>query len=94
MGEIFCVCDRFFNPILEESHSIFMDGACWVCFCCWHSPVLECQDLLNLWDGIHVCRLDFGLYSHPRDWGAVGVRGGGGGGVEVGDEDTAHVDSD
>ena len=26
---------------LRQSHSIFMDGAWWVCFCCRHSPVQD-----------------------------------------------------
>ena len=29
----------------------------------------ECQDLLSLCDGMHVCRLDLGLYSHPKEVG-------------------------
>ena len=32
----------FFNPTTHGlpwlSHSVFVDGACWVCFCCRHSP--------------------------------------------------------
>ena len=38
-GWDFCVCDRFLIQPLRQSHSVFVDGACWVCFCCWHSPV-------------------------------------------------------
>ena len=36
----FCVCDHFFliQP-LRWSHSIFMDGACWVYLGCRHSSV-------------------------------------------------------
>ena len=30
----------------------------------------ECQDLLSLCHGMHVHRLDLGLYSHPKEfWG-------------------------
>ena len=30
----------FFLSNLRGSHiHVFMDGACWVCFYCWHSPV-------------------------------------------------------
>ena len=28
----------------------------------------ECQGLLSPWDGTHVCRLDLGLYSHPKEF--------------------------
>ena len=28
----------------------------------------ECQDLLSLCDGMHVHRLDLGLYSHPKEF--------------------------
>ena len=33
-----CMCN-FLIQLLRQSYSIFMDGACLVCFCCWHSPV-------------------------------------------------------
>ena len=44
LGFIFCVwdfyvCDHFFNPAIEEVTFCLVDGACWVCFCCQHSPV-------------------------------------------------------
>ena len=36
----FCLCDRLnLTQPLRYSHFVFMDGACWVCFCCQHSPV-------------------------------------------------------
>ena len=28
----------------------------------------ECQDLLSPYDEMHVCRLDLGLYSHPKEF--------------------------
>ena len=31
-GWDFCVCDRFWIQSLRQSHSVFVDGACWVCF--------------------------------------------------------------
>ena len=34
----------------------------------------EHQDLLSLCDGMHVCRLDLGLYSHPIEFLGNGVR--------------------
>ena len=34
----------------------------------------EHQDLLSPCDGMHVCRLDLGLYSHPKDFSGNGVR--------------------
>ena len=36
-------------------------------------PGSECQDLLSPCDGMHVCRLDLGLYSHPKEFWANGV---------------------
>ena len=39
LGEIFCICRHFVIQPLGQSHSIFADGACWVCFCCWHLQV-------------------------------------------------------
>ena len=38
-GWEFCICDHFFNPTKEVITSIFLKGACCVCFCCWNSPV-------------------------------------------------------
>ena len=43
------MCDRFLIQLLR-SHSVFVDGACWVCFCCRH----EHQNLLSPRDGMHV----------------------------------------
>ena len=40
-GWDFCVYDCFLIQPLRQSHSIFMDGACWVCFCCQHSSVKD-----------------------------------------------------
>ena len=37
--QITCVRDRFLIQPLRLSHSVFVDGACWMCFCCQHSPV-------------------------------------------------------
>ena len=31
----------FFIQPLRKSHSVFVDGACWVCFCYRHSPVQD-----------------------------------------------------
>ena len=43
-GWDFCVCDWFgvflIQPLMK-SHSNFVDGACWVCFCCQHSPIYD-----------------------------------------------------
>ena len=62
----FCVCDSFslfsfcclflIQP-QSLSHSVFMDGVCWVCFCLPAFTRLghECQDLLSPCDGMHVC---------------------------------------
>ena len=47
----------FFSPTIEVSYSVLVDGACLVCFllpaftCLGH----ECQDLLSLCEGMHVC---------------------------------------
>ena len=35
-GESFAHVTAFLIQPLRLSHSIFMDGACWVCFCCQH----------------------------------------------------------
>ena len=62
----------FIQPL--RSHSVFMDGACWVYFLLPTFTRLghECQDLLSLCNGMH--RLDLGLYSHPKEFGGNGVR--------------------
>ena len=33
----------------------------------------ECQDLLSPCDGMHLCRLDLGLYFHPKEFWGNGV---------------------
>ena len=64
-----CTCDHFLIQPLRQSHSIFMDGACWVCFYCWHSPVQD-MNVRIFWVPVVECRLDLGLYSHPKEiWG-------------------------
>ena len=35
------ICDCFINLPLRWSHSVFVDGAFWVRFCCQHSPVKQ-----------------------------------------------------
>ena len=39
LGWDFCECGRFLIQPLRWLHSVFVDGACWVCFCYRHSPV-------------------------------------------------------
>ena len=39
LGEVFAYVTVFLIRPLRKSHSVFLDGACWVCFCCRHSPV-------------------------------------------------------
>ena len=38
-GEIFSYVAVFLIQPLRLSHSVFVDGVCWVCFCYRHSPV-------------------------------------------------------
>ena len=55
-----------------------MDGACWVCFCCRHSPVLSRTWLSgsfeSVWWNACVHKLDLGLYSHVKEFVRNGVR--------------------
>ena len=41
LGEIFAYLTVCLIQPLRQSHSVFVDGACWVCFCCWHWPVQD-----------------------------------------------------
>ena len=50
----FCVCDHFSNPTIEMSHFHFVDGACWVCFCCRHSPVYD-MNIRIFWVHVMQC---------------------------------------
>ena len=43
----------FFNPKMK-SQSVFVDGACWVCICCWHSPIYD-MNIRNYWGGVMEC---------------------------------------
>ena len=39
-GVRFYLCDCFKSSFIgSHKPSVFVDGTCWVCFCCWHSLV-------------------------------------------------------
>ena len=52
-----------------------MDGNCWVCFCCWRSPIQD-MNVRIFW--VHamecMCAGDPGLYSHLKQFLGNGVR--------------------
>ena len=61
----------FFNPTIEVV-TFCLHG--WCMLCEFLLPAFtrlghECQDLLSLRNGMHVYRLDLGLYSHPKSFG-------------------------
>ena len=68
----------FLNPPIEVV--TFVDGACWVCFCCPHSPVYDRSWMSGSFETMRwnacVHRLDLGLYSNLKELGRRG-RGGG-----------------
>ena len=41
LGWDFCIYDHVLIQSQRESHSVFVDGACWECFCCWYSPIKD-----------------------------------------------------
>ena len=71
-GWDFYTRNRFLIQPLKKSHSIFVDGAYWVCFGCQHSPIMDMNIRIF---GVHamecmcVHRLDLGLYSHSKEFG-------------------------
>ena len=72
LGEIFVYVTVLLIQSLRQSHSVFMDGACWVCFCCrsraWMSGSFESVR----WNAC-VHRLDLGLYCHLKERWRNGV---------------------
>ena len=72
-GWDFCACGHFFNPTIEA-------GACWVCFCCRHSLVLDMRvgiywvHAMECLYFLIVCTGDLGLYSHPKEFLRYRVR--------------------
>ena len=76
LDEIFVYVTVFLIQPLRYSHSIFVDGACWVFLllaftCLGH----ECQDLLSPCDGMHVCTdsetRPWFILSFERVWGGM-----------------------
>ena len=63
----------FFYPTMRQSHSVFVDGACWVYFCCRHLPVWDMN--VKIFESLRwnacVHRLDLGLYSLPKEFGGM-----------------------
>ena len=57
LGEIFAYVTVFLIQPLRLSHSVFVDGACWVCFLLPAFTHLghERQDLLSPCNEMHVC---------------------------------------
>ena len=66
---------NFFYQTIEVVHSVFVDGACWACFCSRHLPVLDMNVRIFLVRAMEcMC-----AQTRPRwEWGGGGGGGGGG----------------
>ena len=72
----FCSCFVAFPSYISGVHHFwvrflrmwsfffFVDGACWVCFCCQRSPIKDMKVRIFWWNAW----LDLGLYSHPKEF--------------------------
>ena len=58
-----------FNATIEVLHSVFVDGACWMCsyiLPAFTRPGHECQDLFSPCDGMRVCTDQTSVYTLIR----------------------------